>query len=360
MSSRPQLISLLKAISSNREDLALDDFDAGTITWAIQSGLGPLLYRAARGNAQSVANSHWSSLKAADLTARIVIGEHFQAVREIVDACRSSLPPLTLLKGISISEQCYPEAHLRLMRDVDLLVAKESLSTATSVLHRLGYRQLSNGGARYDKHHHLEPFFHQEKQVWVEVHHALFSAERRASSASIFSRENLAAQLRPSRFQGAEVCRLSLELQLIYLASHWAQDFARIGGLVALADTIYLLKHAGAGFSWEWILKAVSRSMPATYLYLLLSYLLRYDLVKIAPEILRELACSQPSFGNLGLKTIHRMIDDYLVKATGFGPLLSERSVGIIWKTLMLPGPTLPKLVLIPINLSLPQYCRIQ
>jgi hypothetical protein len=360
MSGRPQLISLLKAISSNREDLALDDFDAGTIAWAIQSGLGPLLYRAARGNAQNVASSHWGSLKAADLTARIVIGEHFQAVREIGDACRSSLPPLTLLKGISISEQCYPEPHLRLMRDVDLLVAKESLSTVTSVLHQLGYRQLSNGGVRYDKHHHLEPFFHQEKQVWVEVHHALFSTERRAGSATVFSRENLAAQSRPSRFQGMEVRRLSLELQLVYLASHWAQDFTRIGGLVALADTIYLLKQAGTDFSWEWILRAVNRSIPATYIYLLLSYMVGYDLVKIGPEIMHELAFSQPSFGNLGLKTIHRMIDDYLVKATGFGPLLSERSVGIIWKTLMLPGPTLPKLVLIPINLSLPQYCRIQ
>jgi hypothetical protein len=360
MSSRPQLISLLKAISSNREDLALDDFDAGTIAWAIQSGLGPLLYRAARGNAQSVANSHWSSLKASDLTARIVIGEHFQALREIGDACRSSFPPLTLLKGISISEQCYPEPHLRLMRDVDFLVAKESLSTVASVLYQLGYRQLSNGGVRYDKHHHLEPFFHQEKQVWVEVHHALFSSKRRAGSATVFSRENLAAQSRPSRFQGMEVRRLSLELQLVYLASHWAQDFTRIGGLVALADTIYLLKQAGPDFSWEWIVRAVNRSIPATYIYLLLSYMVRYDLIKIGPEVMRELACSQPSFGNLGLKTIHRIIDDYLVKATGFGPLLSERSVGIIWKTLMLPGPTLPKLVLIPINLSLPQYCRIQ
>lgn len=48
-----------------------------------------------------------------------------------------------------------------------------------------------------------------------------------------------------------EVRRLSLELQLVYLASHWAQDFIRIGGLVALADTIYLLKHAGADFQWE-------------------------------------------------------------------------------------------------------------
>lgn len=359
-SSRPQLISLFEAVSSNREDLALDDFDAVTIPWAIRNGLGPLLYRAVRRNSQSLANSHWSSLKAADLTARIVIGEHFQALQEIGDACRSSLPPLTLLKGISISEQCYPEPHLRLMRDIDFLVAKESLSAVTAALRQLGYRQLSNGGVRYDKHHHLEPFFHQDKQVWVEVHHGLFSAERRAGKARVFSRENLAAQSRPSRFQGMEVRRFSLELQLVYLASHWAQDFIRIGGLVALADTIYLLKHAGTDFQWEWILRVVNRSIPATYLYLLLSYIVRYDLIKVAPEVMRELAFSQPSFGSLGLKSIHRMIDDYLVKGTKFGPLLSERSVGIIWNTLMLPGPTLPKLVLIPVNLSLPQYCRIQ
>jgi Uncharacterised nucleotidyltransferase len=151
--------------------------------------------------------------------------------------------------------------------------------------------------------------FHQEKQVWVEVHHGLFSPQRRAGSARVFSWENLAAQSRPSRFQGMEVRRFSLELQLVYLASHLAQDFIRIGGLVALVDTIYLLKYAGPGFSWEWILSVV-----------------------------RELAFIQPSFGSLGLKTIHRMIDDYLVNATEFGPLLSERSVGIIWKTLMLPG----------------------
>ena len=185
-------------------------------------------------------------------------------MREIADACRSSLPPLTLLKGISISEQCYPEPHLRLMRDIDLLVPKESLSTITSVLHGLGYRQLSDNVARYDKHHHLEPFFHQEKQLWIEVHHGLFSPGRKASTARIFSRENLAAQSRSSRFQGMEVRRLSLELQLVYLASHWAQDFTRIGGMVAFADTIYLLKQAGAGFQWEWILRAVNRSLPAT------------------------------------------------------------------------------------------------
>ena len=113
-------------------------------------------------------------------------------------------------------------------------------------------------------------------------------------------------------------------------------------------------------FSWEWVLSAVYRSLPATYLYLLLSYMERYDLVEIAPEIMRELSSSQRSFGNLGLKTIHRMIDRYFVTPTRFGPILSERTVSIIWTTLILPGPIVPKLMLIPLNLSLPQYCRIQ
>ena len=124
---------------------------------------------------------------------------------------------------------------------------------------------------------------------------------------------------------------------------------------MALVDTIYLLNRAGAGFSWEWILRTVNRSIPATYLYLLL----RYDLVKIVPGLMRELSFSQRSFGRLGLKLIHRMTDNYLVKATGFGPLLSERSVAIIWNTLMLPGPILTKFALIPVNLSLPRYRRI-
>jgi hypothetical protein len=66
------------------------------------------LYRAVHRNPQSTLISHWSSLKAADLTARIVIGEHFQAMLEIIDACRRGIPPLILLKGISISEECYP------------------------------------------------------------------------------------------------------------------------------------------------------------------------------------------------------------------------------------------------------------
>lgn len=68
---------------------------------------------------------------------------HFEAVGEIIDACGRSVRSLTLLKGISISEECYPDPHLRLMRDVDLLIEKEPLSTL-----RLRCRNLVTGSAR--------------------------------------------------------------------------------------------------------------------------------------------------------------------------------------------------------------------
>jgi hypothetical protein len=68
-------------------------------------------------------------------------------------------------------------------------------------------------------------------------------------------------------------------------------------------------------------------------LYLLLRYMVRHALVRVAPHVMRELSLSQRSFGRLSLKTTHRMIDDYLVKAPGFGLMFSERSVGIIWQT---------------------------
>ena len=321
---RPELVSLLEAISSERGDLSLGPFDAGTVAWAIQSGLGPLFYRAVKDNPNNSASPHWSALKAADLTARVVVGDHLEAMVEIVDACRGQLPPITLLKGISIAEECYPEPHLRLMRDLDFLVQKESLPRVTVVLEQLGYRQrFDESAGLYENHHHAAPFFHEEKNVWIEVHHGLFSPKRRASGARIFQPQALLAQSRPSQFQGREVRRLSLELQLVYLATHWAQDFQTVGGMVALVDAICLLKRAQGDLSWPWILNSVRGSIAASSLYLLLTYINRYRLAEIAPEILHELFVNQPSFGRLSLKAAHAITERYCVTGKPLGRLVA-------------------------------------
>jgi hypothetical protein len=356
---RPQLIALLEAISHGRGDLSLDFVDAQTVAWAVQTGMGPLLFRAIKDNPEHSASSQWHALKAADLTARLLVGNQLEAMEEIIDACTGRVPPLTLLKGISIGEQYYPEPHLRLMRDLDFLIDRESLPRVKSILEKLGYRQRYDDSL-YEGHHHAAPFFHENKQVWVEVHHALFSPKKRAGKVGIFQRENIFNQVGASQFNGRQVCRLSAQLQLVYLAAHWAQDFKRVGAIVALADAIYLLKRAGDELSWEWIMRSVHGSVAAAYLYLLLSYLARDRLVSIAPEILQEFFSGQPSFGRVSLGAAHAMIDRYFLAGKIFGALLSERNVAIIWSTLIRPAPSLPNLLFVPVNLSLPYHYRIQ
>jgi hypothetical protein len=355
---RPQLISLLEAIANERGDLSLNGFDDGIVAWAIQSGLGPSFYRAVKDDPNNSACPAWYALKAADLTARVVVGDHLDAMEEILDACRGQVPPITLLKGVSIAEECYPEPHLRLMRDLDFLIQKESLPKVTGALEQLGYRQQWDGPAKqYETHHHAAPFYHEEKEVWVEVHHALLSPRRQASKARIFQPENLRMQLRLSDFRGRQVRRLSSELQLVYLATHWAQDFQRVGGMVAVVDTIYLLKHAQHELCWQRIVDSVRGSVAGSYLYLLLSYMYRYGLVRLAPEILHELFANQPSFGKMSLKAAHAIIDRYYVAGKPAGRLLNK-GVTILWKTLTLAGPASQSLMHAPLDLSLPDRSR--
>jgi hypothetical protein len=321
-----------------------------------------LFYRAARDNAQNSNPGYWCDLKAADLTARVVTAEHLEATGEIIDACRGKVPPLALLKGISIADEYYPEPHLRLMRDIDILIEKESLPKVKTALEQLGYRQHWDPAAPwydYDTHHHhAAPFFHKEKNVWVEVHRALLSPKKRASSATIFQNDTVFSQMHYSRFQGREVRRLRPELQLVYLATHWAQDFQRVGGMVAIVDAIVLLKHVEGEFCWEWILNSVRESIAATYLYLLLSFIDRHRLIKIPTEVLRDLFPAQGSLGRAGLRTAYTIIDRYYVRGKQLG-WFSRKVVTLIWLMSTLPRPTLHKLTHAPYDPTIPRRSRV-
>lgn len=342
---RPELVSLLEAISSTRRDLSLRDFSSRTIAWATQSGLGPLLYRAIKDNDYNSTSPHWRDLKAADLTARVVIAEHLSAMAEIIDACRDKVPPLALLKGISIAEEYYPQPHLRLMRDIDILIEKKWLPAVKIALEELGYRQDEHETPwLYGSHHHAAPFFSEQRNVWVEVHHALISPRRAASSARSFKSGTIWGQVRDSQFQGRSARRLTAELQLVYLATHWAQDFPTVGGVVAMVDAIYLLKSAQAELRWEWIVDSVRHSVAASHLYLLLNYLSQYRLISIPHDVMQDLFSNQPSFCRASLAAAHALLDRYCVAGTPMGRVLNK-GVTLTWKALILARPALARAI---------------
>ena len=348
---RPML-SLLRAAAEERDDLPLAAFNDTQVQWAVETGLGPLLFRSTKAHPQATSAPLWPLIRGADLTARMLTSERYDAMCEILDVCAERVPPLLLLKGMSICDQYYPEPHLRLMRDMDFLVDAETIPTVEAILRQLGYRQQSHNPPEfYATHHHRMPFFHPRRHIWVEVHQQLFPAYNRVSTDRVFSLPHLKTQCRPSTFQGRSVRRLSDALQIIYIASHWATEFRGIGAMVALLDLIYLLKQIQDPDVWGHIGEWLPHSVAVVHLCLLLTYLQKYRLIHIAPEILRTLFRQQYVFGTLNLKLMHALIDRYMVDGKPFGHVRSLRHLDIVWQTFLLPGPPWQNLLRVPWNL---------
>jgi len=272
------------------------------------------------------------------LEARVIADEQRRAVEEIIQVCEGRTPPLTLLKGVSICVQHYPERHLRPMRDIDILVDQAAVPIVEAQLRRLGYYQPSTYPPEWlEGSHHIAPLRHPETGIWVEIHRKLFSSDSEVSSEWVFGPQNLSTELVSTECQGRPVNRFSNELQLVYIATHWALGFMRAGGVIAMLDLIYLLRNTRA-IRWERIFEWLDDSCASTYVYLLLSYLDRHHLVEIEPGVLGNLFGRQQSFGRTNLAILHALLDRYVADGRQFSWLVSARNVNRVWKSLLLPG----------------------
>ena len=355
--------TLLQAATHEHTSIPLADLSQQQAEWAVETGLGPLLCWGAGPEVQ--ASPHWPLLHSADLTARLFAAEQTDAMTALLDACAEQVQNITLIKGICVCDQYYPLPHLRPMRDIDILVDVADLPVVEKFLDQLGYQRESDcDPAFYATHHHSMPFVHPDTGVWMEVHHGLMTTRGKtrqnpkALKDPIFDTLDRTTELRSSCFQGRTVTRLSDELQVVYLAAHWAYEFRSVGGIIALFDMIFLLQQAGQRLDWEKILSWLPGSMAATPLYLLLSYLSQAEVIQLEPEILPELFVRQRAFGARNLSVLHTIIDRYFVGGQTFGRLASLRNIDIVWKTLLLPGSPARNFLLCPVMLLLPWQLR--
>lgn len=330
------LVPLLQAARRDRADLTLATFSAAQVRWAVASGLGPWLRRCTAADPSVATSPLWPLVQGADLTARLIVAEQLDAAEEIVDVAARHVAPLTLLKGISLCEPLYPEPHLRTMGDIDILADEEALPALQSLLVELGYRPQSDYPVEfYATHHHIMPMFHPRRRVWVEIHRALLPRNSPAGSDPLFSAARIAAELQPSLFRGHRVNRLSPELQLVYLASHWAFGLKQERAVVGMLDVVRLLDGAPR---WTRILPWLDGAFAATYVYLLLTYLAQRGLADLEPNVLPELRRRQRSLARANLATLHAVIDRHAVEGRPFDRIVSERTFGIVWEELLSPG----------------------
>ncbi|HXH08677.1 MAG TPA: hypothetical protein VNP04_02760 [Alphaproteobacteria bacterium] len=107
--------------------------------------------------------------------------------------------------------------------------------------------------------------------------------------------------------------RLSPELQIVYIAAHWALDLRRIGGMITMVELLYLLGQVAPMVRWDRLVPWLEGSAAAASVILLLTYLARANLINLAPELLQDLWRTQHSFSRATLFLWHWFLDHHLV-----------------------------------------------
>jgi hypothetical protein len=317
------LLRLLKYASGfssqyppHRSCCSLDGADDRQIQWVLDGGLGPLLYLAVRDCIDDVPASWGDVLLSADLTARIRHANLVDTALEVIDVCHKQQVRPTLLKGISISEQHYPVAHLRPMGDIDMLIPSDAYRAVEFALLRRGFVRkadytVSNGAK------HGIPLFCPERRVWVELHTALFDQDWLPDE--VFTAATVATQLVASTFRGREVYRFTDEFQLLYIASSWVEDLAsyRImidpSGLAPLLDAIYLLKRSGKALDYTRAAAGADCGLATASLYVMIGYLAQHELDSGSDQLLQTLSSRQRIVGPFQLRVIYAALDRYLI-----------------------------------------------
>ncbi len=333
--------------------------DANQLQFVLDAGLGPLLDTAVRDGRVQVPPAWIDPLKSANLCAQVRHGNLVDCADEIIDLCNAMGVPVTLLKGISISDQHYPEAHTRSMGDLDILVPEHDRDGVEAALLRHGYRRstldMGEGSC------HGPPLRDERREVWVEVHSGLFPTSAALVRNHLFSPSQIAAQSVASTFRGRPVLRLTNEMQLVYIASYWIRDLTQNkphpSFLFPLFDAIYLLGASGEAVDWNGMLDWLDNEMAMASLYLLLAYICESRFDDSAAGILSRLASRQRIVGPADARTILRMLDAYLVHGKPLARRYSDWHATILLRTLetlLTPGTYVGKRLRLPWNCLFP------
>lgn len=350
----PGVLPLLRALLAGNRDFDVGSLERRAVDRTFEAGLGPILAYVTR-NSGPVPSAYADDIQAADLTARLLTAELFDALEDVLAATNAvGLRPV-LLKGCSTARRYYPEPQLRTMCDIDLLVSPAEFVPVESQLRAMGFRQRSAKPVTwFDRHHHSMPFWHPQRDVWLEVHTGPFPPHYPLARDPRFSLDALAPMLLPVDVGGHAARVMSHELQLVYTGSRWSEIVNTQRGVFPILDAALLLRRQGDTLDWDRVCAMVDGSWAATALRLMLGYLDRWQLATVPHDVLRRLAASDRYSDRLSIGLLHQLITTFVIRGRRPGPILTRRNLRIIWSTLMRPQRPWTKFMALPMNLMFP------
>lgn len=295
------------------------------LQWVLDGGLGPLLHNALgnAGRAQSTPAQR-SALLSADLTARVRHGSLVDTTLEIVEVCQRLDVEVVLLKGISVSEQWYPQEHLRPMADIDVLIPAADYAAVEAALMARGHERLAFEPGKGQQHG--VPLEHRGRHTLIELHTELLGDDSPLSAGTLFGSPMVMSWSVPSSYHDQPVRRLSSELQLAYIASSWFNDLAvrqiHPSFIASMFDAVYLLSARGRQLDWDRLIERLDNELAAASLHAMLTYLPRFGVERPDAAVMARLASRQRLIGGVQLALIHAALDRHLIAAKPWNHVL--------------------------------------
>jgi hypothetical protein len=206
------------------------------------------------------------------LAARNVAAQHERVIRwevnRIAWAMRGLPTKPVLLKGAAYVIAGLPNAHGRLVTDVDIMVPRADLETVERTLLAAGWEsmKLNPYDQRYYRTwmHELPPLRHAKRRTVLDVHHTILPETGRLRPDA----RKLLDAARPAGDSGFFV--LAPHDMVLHSAAHLFQDGDLAGGLRDLTDLDDLMRHFAQhepGFWERFVPRAVEMDLarPAFY-----------------------------------------------------------------------------------------------
>jgi len=331
------MYQFIQAMVEDRNDVDLRLLRETEMKHAMDVGLGPLLFRVSRHGEPGA----WKDiLYAQNLAARVESEIRLDALDEILSACTPAISEtIVLLKGISLCLRVYPEAHLRMMGDIDLLVPATMVRHVESVLRQLGYVQRSEQVPEfYASHHHSMPFVHPRHETVIEVHTGLFPPDVPLSGSRNFQRDSVISKTESMQFRGHTVRHLDTETELAYLAAHWINERECFGfAIIPILDLAMLIHQHGEKLDWEHFIASLRYSPEASYVRVALGFVHDRAGIRLPGDFRKQLDRLTAKPGRMVDPVLHRMIQRYAVHGHALGSFWTREVASIVWKTLLMP-----------------------
>jgi hypothetical protein len=346
---------VIRALLDGAADLDLATLPAGGAELAIDVGLGPAVAAVTRAAPPAGPSALVDRIQAADMMARWTTADFLETARTVLGAGRDVGCRPILLKGGATALRLYAEPHLRLMTDLDFLVAPEEGAALESQLRAAGFEQTSHKPEEmYDAHHHSMPFLDRQRNVFVELHTRLYPPTSRLAADERFSVNAIANDLTPLAVGQESALVMRDELQLIYSCTRWAETLKPRHGVFPMLDVALLLRQRGGALDWDRIGARVEGSWAATAMSVMLGYLARHELASAPAEVMRRWRGGVGGGHFIVDALLDRLITSFILDGRTPGVVLTAANLRTIWGTLLQPQSPWARLAFLVPHLAFP------